>query len=396
MRVAIITAEYPPYISGGIGSFAYELSKGLIRRGHDILIVTRAAGIYDRRIEKYTKYSAKYLASPQIPIKDVWFYTLRQADILKTLREAEVDVIHDASGANPFIPWITRLAPTVVTVHGSPQLMEIEAMLGGEEMMRAILFSAPYKLTPITLKPIIKNDIKHWVYVSRFVLKDTIAHIKDHTLRKILLARSSVVYNGVDVQKLRSIKEEVVRSEGIDEESIIFISRLMEYKGVRWLIKTMKLVRAEVNKVKLHIVGDGPLFKDALNLVRKLGLESSVMMHGSQPRDKAMRLLARSVVLVHPSLYEANPYVLAEAYAMGKPVITHKAGYAIELVEETGAGITVNTLNASEFANAIITLLQDKDLYRKLSQKAYEISSLFSLENMVRGYEEVYKRVVQG
>ncbi|WP_069807901.1 glycosyltransferase [Vulcanisaeta thermophila] len=107
-----------------------------------------------------------------------------------------------------------------------------------------------------------------------------------------------------------------------------------------------------------------------------------------------MRILARSKILTHPSLAEGFGIVIAEAYAMGKPVITHKAPYAMELVAETGAGIMVNILNEREYAEAIIQLLTDKNLHNKLSQRALNIAPKFSLESMINGYVKVYQEAM--
>jgi glycosyltransferase involved in cell wall biosynthesis len=80
---------------------------------------------------------------------------------------------------------------------------------------------------------------------------------------------------------------------------------------------------------------------------------------------------------------------------MGKPVITHKSGYSKELVEEPGAGLTVNVLDEKEYANALISLLTDKKAYDKLSQKAYAFAKeKLSIEAMVKGYISAYKRAL--
>jgi len=173
---------------------------------------------------------------------------------------------------------------------------------------------------------------------------------------------------------------------------VVFIGRLMEYKGVKFLVKAFRHVVDELRDAVLHIVGDGPIFNEVRGLVEKLGLKGRVIMHGALPRDRAMRILARSRLLTHPSLYESFGMVIAEAYAMGKPVVTHRAGYAKELVEEPGAGLTVNVLNEHEYANTLITLLSDKALYNKLSQKASTFAEeRLSVEAMVKGYIKAYR-----
>jgi len=390
VKVALLTGDYPPYSGGGVGSLSYELARGLLRAGVDVVVIARSTRT--THVIRREKYDVYYLASPPIPPKDVWHYTLRMIDVRKILNEERPDVIHDLSAFTAFQPWITKLAPTVYSVQGSPQLSIIRRTLGLNDALRDILFEISHRLQPTLMGLIKKPEIRVWVYVSKFVMLDSLMRIQDEDLRRELMGRSMVVYNGVDVKSLRAIKDEVVKSEGAEEGSVIFIGRLMEYKGVKFLVKAFRHVVDELRDTVLHIVGNGPIFNEVRELVERLGLKGRVIMHSALPRDRTMRILARSTLLTHPSLYESFGMVIVEAYAMGKPVVTHRAGYAKELVEEPGAGLTVNVLNEREYANALITLLSDKALYNKLSQKASTFAEeRLSVEAMVKGYIKAYR-----
>jgi glycosyltransferase involved in cell wall biosynthesis len=393
VKVALLTGDYPPYSGGGVGSLSYELARGLLRAGVDVVVITRSART--THVIRREKYNVYYLASPPIPPKDVWYYTLRMIDVRKILNDERPDVIHDLSAFTAFQPWITKLAPTVYSVQGSPQLSIIRRTLGLNDALRDILFEISHRLQPTFMGLIKRPEIRVWVYVSKFVMLDSLMRIQDEGLRRELMGRSMVVYNGVDVKSLRAIRDEVVKSEGIEEGSVVFIGRLMEYKGVKFLVKAFRHVVDELRDAVLHIVGDGPIFNEVRGLVEKFGLKGRVIMHGALPRDRAMRILARSTLLTHPSLYESFGMVIAEAYAMGKPVVTHRAGYAKELVEEPRAGLSINVINAKEYAGALITLLTDKGLYKRLSQNASAFAEeRLSVDAMVRGYIDAYRRAV--
>ena len=390
MKVALLTGDYPPYSGGGVGSLSYELARGLLRAGVDVVVITRSTRT--THVIRREKYDVYYLASPHVPPNDVWHYTLRMFDVRKILNEERPDVIHDLSAFTAFQPWITKLAPTVYTVQGSPQLSIIRRTLSLNDALRHTLFEISHSLQPTLIELIKRPEIRVWVYVSKFVMLDSLMRIRDGGLRRESMSRSMIVYNGVDVKSLRSIKDGVVKSEGVEEGSVVFIGRLMEYKGVKYLVKAFRHVADELRDTVLHIVGDGPIFNEVRGLVEKLGLKGRVIMHGALPRDRAMRILARSRLLTHPSLYESFGMVIAEAYAMGKPVVTHRVGYAKELVEEPGTGLTANVLNEREYANALITLISDKALYNKLSQKALIFAEeRLSVEAMVNGYIKAYR-----
>lgn len=394
MRVALLTADYPPYSSGGVGSLSYELARGLSRAGVDVIVVTRGVGV--TRIVERDGVRVYYLASPPVPPKDVWYYVLRMGGVRRVLAEERPEVIHDVSSFAAFHPWITGMAPTVVSVQGSPMLDAIRRALGAGDALRSILFELSHKLPSALVGLIKRPEIGVLVFVSRFVMLDTLARIRNGALRERLARKSLVVYNGVDVERLRAIKDRVVRDEGVEERSVVFMGRLMKYKGVTFLIKAFRHVVSELRGAVLHIVGDGPLSGVVRRLPSRLGIERNVVIHGALPRSGAMRVLARSALLTHPSLYESFGMVIAEAYAMGKPVVTHKAGYARELVEEPGAGLTVNVMDSRKYAEALIALLTDRNLYRRLSQNASKFAEeSLSVSAMVRGYVSAYARAVR-
>jgi glycosyltransferase involved in cell wall biosynthesis len=395
VKVVLLTPEYPPYSGGGVGSLSYELARGLSRVGVEVVVVTRCAGVMNTMVDM-GDYKVYYLASPPIPPKDVWYYTLRMGSVKSVLVDEKPDVIHDLGVFSAFQPWITRLAPTVCTVQGSPQLSTIRRSIDWRDGLRDVLFEVSHRLQPLIMGVLMKPDVRFWVYVSRFAMFDSLRRVRDEGLRRDLMDRSTVIYNGVGVRALRAIGDYVVKSDGADSYSITFIGRLMEYKGIRFLIKAFRHVVSELREAKLNVIGDGPKYGEVWELVRKLGLEGNVILHGALPRTKALKILAKSTILTHPSLYESFGMVIAEAYAMGKPVVTHKAGYAKELVEEPRAGLTVNVLNELDYARALITMLSDKGLYRKLAYNALEFAMRrLDVGIMARDYVNVYRRVLE-
>jgi glycosyltransferase involved in cell wall biosynthesis len=384
LKILLLTSEYPPYLRGGVGSFSYELSRGLARVGNEVIVVTRGIGL--NHLANINNIRIYYLMSPDLPPRDLWFYFTGMKEFKRIIETEKLDVIHDVSGALSYNTWLSRSAPTILTIHGSPTLDIIRLGLGGEDRIRSLLFSVSHALPSRLMGFISKPVFGRLVFVSKYALWSSLNRVRDEGMRSRLYKISRVVYNGVDVSKLRDVASRAV----CDDYSIAFISRLMEYKGVKWLIKAFRVVARELPKARLHIVGGGPLYRDVRELVARLGLENNVAIHGSLPRNNALNILAKSKILVHPSLVEGFGIVIAEAYAMGKPVIAHRSGYAYELVAETGAGLMVNTLDEEEFSSAMITLLTDDNLYRKLSQKALDASKRFNIEEMVRGYLRVY------
>jgi len=113
------------------------------------------------------------------------------------------------------------------------------------------------------------------------------------------------------------------------------------------------------------------------------------------PRNKVLKIVSSSYLLAHPSLYESFGYIIIEAYALGKPVIAHKAPYSKELVERIEAGVTVDTFNEKIFSETLLTLLTDENLYKKYSinaQKAAE--EIFDINVSADKYIKVYESLI--
>lgn len=389
----MIASEYPPLILGGVGAFTHELTLALAKRDIDVTVVTRSQDLMSQTNEGLVKVRRLY--SPPIPPKDMWFYSTKSSRITEIVRQVNPDVIHDISHATGFLPWLTKNRKVVATIHGSPKISDVRRGSGSsEDFLRDILFKMAHSLPARFIGEFVKPDIKRYVHVSRFCLEDIVCRIKNPTLREMYLSKSEVIPNGVDVEKLVEIKKEALRQNDEDPLAITFVGRLMEYKGVRCLLRAFEKVLREIEGARLHIVGNGPLYQDSKAFIRRKRLESNILLHGALSRRDALGVVARTSFLVHPSFYESFGMVIAEAYALGKPAITHKAGYAAEMVEETGAGLTVNVIDVEALSNAITSLLTDTGLHKRLSANAEAAArGLFNIQATAKEYEQLFREV---
>ena len=387
MRILLLA--YDLGLQGGVGSFNYELSSALASMGHEVYVVARnvATSLCPPSVKAFGFRTFK------IPPKDVLFYLWNRRAIANLSEKLRPDVIHDSSSALGLIPELSHYAPVVQTVHGSPLLGHLRRIYDSiEDRVRAKLFELSHRLPALFFQLFNNPRIEKLVFVSRSCLADALVHMKSNNERERLLSKSYVIYNGLSVKRIRAL------SRGIDNDpyAIVFSGRLMEYKGPHRLLRALPLIAKEVPEVRLHIVGSGPLFGYIRKLSIDIGLRDRVILHGWIERDRALRILASSSILVHPSLYESFCYSIAEAYALGKPVIAHRAPYSKELVEDMGAGLTVNTFDARTLANAVIALLTDKNLYRRLSERALKVAEeYFDIDVVAKQYVKVYEEAIE-
>lgn len=171
--------------------------------------------------------------------------------------------------------------------------------------------------------------------------------------------RFRIVTSPIDVTRIESAARMPWEGSSLDTEHkhIIAIGRQSDEKGHRYLIEAMSLYtkiseQGDAPPVILHLVGDGVLRKELESLTDSLGLRGSVLFHGVQANPYS--LLAKSDLMVLPSLYEGLPNVVLEAMLCKVPVLaTNTPGGAGELFRRTGLGHLVPRCNSMEIAQAI-------------------------------------------
>jgi glycosyltransferase involved in cell wall biosynthesis len=106
---------------------------------------------------------------------------------------------------------------------------------------------------------------------------------------------------------------------GPPEPEILFVGRLIPWKGAHLAIRTMRYVKNPA--ARLAIIGDGPDRRRLSRRIRRWGLEDRVELVGRLPRSDVLRRMSRSIALLHPALHEEGGNVVAEAQGMGVPVV---------------------------------------------------------------------------
>jgi glycosyltransferase involved in cell wall biosynthesis len=154
----------------------------------------------------------------------------------------------------------------------------------------------------------------------------------------------------------------------------------------------MPLVSAEVPDVYLILWGDGPERAALETLSRTLKIEERVRFVGYWPNASAW--LGLLDVFVLPSLSEGSPNALLEALAAGRPVVATCVGGIPELARDGTEALLVPPRDAQALAEAILRVLQDQTLARRLAEAAQEAADGYSLDRYVASLRRLYVDVV--
>ncbi len=180
--------------------------------------------------------------------------------------------------------------------------------------------------------------------------------------------------------------------DGIDEErnSILFFGRITEYKGIEVLIKAQKMVRKEIPDARVILAGRGDDFGRYRGLI---GNEEGFEIHNRFiPNAEVPRFFRTSSIVVLPYIEASQSGVAAIAFAFGKPLVVTNVGSIPEVVEHGITGLVVPPNDPAALAIAVVRLLKDDDLRRKMASNSLRKGEEeLSWKNVARQTEAMYQ-----
>ena len=374
MRVALVGDEYYPDI-GGAPQYALELSLQLVKLGIEIVVITHVhpGQLEEEEIDgvKIRRVKGWVLNHPHRTFSPLLF-----CRCYKYILDEKFDVVHGldvySTMALMVIPFarIFRI-PCVLTCHtarGSAFQIFLQRVLGW-------MFRVGNRLIAVS------RASARFSYLLGFSGK-----------------RVTVVPNGVDLSCFnRKIDASLMREElGIcDEPLVVTALRLIKGKSPELLISAFAKVLKVVPDAKLVIAGSGREEDNLSRQIKDLNITNSVFMLGKLRKEKVAQLMAAADVFVLPSKMESFGLTLLEASAAGLPVVCANAGGVPEIFQDGFNALLYPPGDDDAMAKAIIRLLQDRELAKKISANAMETAGRFTWERTAEQTLQVYKEVLQ-
>ena len=206
------------------------------------------------------------------------------------------------------------------------------------------------------------------------------------------------ISNFVDTEKFYPVKSEVKHrikaALALDESIVInFTGRIVERKGLDFLINAFAQTKELLSSSILIIVGAGTDESKMKNLVSKLGIDNNIRFLGHA--SEIVRFYKASDIFVLPSFAEGMPNSLLEAMACGLPIIASKIGGVVDVVQDERSGILFESGDMSGLSSAMVRLAKDDALRQRLGAEARKrILEDFSVEGIVDKYIKLYKTVL--
>jgi glycosyltransferase involved in cell wall biosynthesis len=276
------------------------------------------------------------------------------------------------------------------------------------------LYRKPYGLWPHgVLLPVQrrisigKKRIYDWL-VARRILSQASALFfaalgeREEAYKLGLTPPSVVIPHGFDAREFERLPPRgQFRAKYLDGQQgplVLYLSRLNAKKGLDLLAKAFALVADQVPDARLAIVGRGdPVSFEAevKNWVHKFGLEDRTIMPGLLTGQERLVAFADADIFVFPSVAENFGFAMFEAMASHLPVVVSDTlDYAAQ-VQHYEAGLVVRR-DPQEFANAILKLLRDSDLRKRMGENGLRLARAYSWEACGEKVERTIQCILQG
>lgn len=391
IRLCVVSPLYHPSL-GGLGKQAQLLTERLSEEGVEVFVIARRMkgmprAVFNPKVRVYRAWSIKpclytYEKVNLINILISLTFSVSCA-ILLLWKRKDYDIVHFHGASLPLfinLPILKLLRKKVIAKVAAAKVGTEAGSLHGRYFFMGTLITRCLRM------------------VDAFIA--TTAEIEEG-LRNDGIAESKInrITNFIDFRlsppTFKGAKGEIKAKMGFDETDTIitFSGRFIRRKGIDYLLESWKDVSNKFPNAKLVLLGDGPLLPEIKKMSRVLGIDGSVDFRGHV--DLVADFLNISDVFVLPSLQEGMPNSLLEAMSCGLPVIASKIGGVVDVVEDGKSGILFEPGDASGLTSAVISLLNNSGLRRKLGAEARKrIVEGFSIDVIAEKYIRLYKELM--
>ena len=194
-----------------------------------------------------------------------------------------------------------------------------------------------------------------------------------------------LIYNGIQEYKGNTLP--------CKSYSAVVVGRLTVQKGHIYLLKAWKEIIKQIPEAVLYVVGDGELKNDLENFVLNHNLSQNIFFMGfcSNP----IEWVIKTEFSVLPSLWEGLPLSPIEAFSVKRTVVATAVDGTPEVVIDKETGLLVQPKDVKKLTEAIIFVFKNQERRKKMAEEGYRLfKEKFTIDNMLKGYEEVYQKVI--
>ena len=422
MKALMFGWEFPPHISGGLGTASYGLTKGLAKAGVEILFVMpKAYGDEDSSIgqiinasdvvTKTSIFGSEYwknvdfltISSGLIPYMGIEEYealrmesidqkdfvshlgtkyqftgkygenlmeeVVRYAMVAATIAaEQQFDIIHAHD-------WLTYLAGIVAKrISGKPLVIHVHATefdRSGESVNQTV-----YDLEKLGM------DEADAIMAVSHLTRNIVINKYNIDESKVFAVHNAVDFSGRETSSV---------NRKINESIVTFLGRITFQKGPEYFIEAASKVLKRTQNVCFVMAGSGDMMNRMVKRVAKLNMGAKFHFTGFLKGDDVNRMYSYSDVYVMPSVSEPFGISPLEAMRSGVPVIISKQSGVSEVLKHA---IKINFWDVDALADSIYALLNYKGVRKMITRCGYEEVNSFSWNDTAKIVKDIYSNLL--
>jgi len=408
LKVLILAMEYTPNVAGGVGTYVYELARGLARGGCKVTVVAYTPGepavLREPQLTVHMVPPSRGSLSQAAQLTLVGGIRLFNEDLLhhgrERIREEQPDLIH-------FHQWHTHRAAREL----------------GREAGVPVLGTSHYISEPAerwwgqTPDPEILEEERSFYDGTTPVI--SVSESMSELIRETYGLSASLLHTihcGMDAGPFLQpshTPEQYARLRATvatpKDPVVLYTGRLHPQKGITAIFAAAERVLAKRPEVRFLLAG-GTDSRESTQMVQGLSQRYAHLRHrikllGKLPRRQLGLLHRISDLALVPSLYEPFGYTAIEAMASGLPLVATRSGGPSEIVEHEKTGMLVPVLpgepggprevDIEALANAQLALLEDRERAKRMGQAGQQrVVDLFGLPRMVAANRVVYQKLI--
>ncbi|WP_221565578.1 1,4-alpha-glucan branching protein domain-containing protein [Alkalihalobacillus sp. TS-13] len=361
LRILMLSWEYPPMVVGGLARHVFDLSRTLVKQGHQVCVITCG-------VEGYPEYEIN---------QGVHVYRVNG------VQPQHDDFYHWAGSLNLAIAKLgVQLASQIPfdCIHAHDWIVSVAAK-GLKQQLDIPLYTTIHATEHGRNKGIHNNqqaEIHHkeWelMYESEHII--VCSAYMEQELRAVFRVpddKITMIPNGVEnslIETKSQFENWKDRFGGPSCFYVFSLGRMVPEKGYQTLIEAAALLKNKYPEIKFIIAGKGPMLEEYRRRVVHEGLSDQVHLVGFISDEQRNQYLQEADALIFPSHYEPFGIVALEGMAAGTPVIVSDTGGLSDIIQHGENGLKVYPGDTQSIYDQIIRLYNEPDLVHRIVRKA--------------------------
>jgi sugar transferase (PEP-CTERM/EpsH1 system associated) len=343
---------------------------------HSVVALTEVSESFRDRVNRD---DVSYTALGKVPGHAVWLYP----KLFRLFREQRPAIVHTRNLAALEAVAPAWAAGVPVRIHGEHG-RDASDLDGGKRRYQWV-------------RRLYRPFVQQYVALSR--------DLEGYLIERVGVSADRVehIYNGVDSSRFRPSLGGRAAIDGspFNDPSLFLVGTVGRMEAVkdqtnlaRAFVRAMSMSPTMARRLRLVLVGDGPLRAEVESIVRAANAESLVWFAGE--RNDVAEVMSGLDCFVLPSLAEGISNTILEAMASGLPVIATRVGANADLMEDGLSGRLVPRGDPQAIAQEILAYLAEPVLARRHGHAGRQIvERRFSLDRMIGDYEGLYRRLLE-